>query len=327
MSINLLLVSPYSQEFYGGVQNQLTIIQKSLPENEFNIKFLSPDTNDFNFGRPIKIPFNGSVAPIKLLTNKKTISKALAWADIVHIHEPFIPIFLWRIPINNKTIVTHHASLSNFLSSLQKKAISAELNAFKITAVSHEAAAHSHPKAKIDIIPNTIVDKNPKQEFTGGNDFLFIGRNEKRKNFKLYENYSNLTINKKYKFRAITNKSEPKSNISIYRNPNETLKSELLTKSSIYIAPNTHGESFGITIIEAINSGCIAVCSDLKAFKDLLGDSGVYFENNNLDSLLSTTQNLFKKDLNSVFMNQKKYIEKYMSDKVIPSWISLYTQI
>ena len=105
------------------------------------------------------------------------------------------------------------------------------------------------------------------------------------------------------------------------------IKNEVLKGSSIYLAVNTHGESFGITILEAINAGCTAVCSDISAFKDLLGDSGVYFKNNNLEDLKQTVEQLDTDDIQTIYNKQKTHIEKYNVDKVMPSWISLYTQI
>lgn len=325
MSINLLLVSPYSQKFYGGVQNQLKLLAESLPKENYEVKFLCPDSNDFNLGKPLRIPFNGSIAPIKLLPKKSVISDALAWADVVHIHEPFIPIFFWRLNIDKKTIISHHASLSQFLSWCQKKLIKNVSNSYKVTAVSNEAAKHIPIDVTVDVVPNMIVANNKK--FTRDDSFLFIGRNEKRKNLKLYKELSNLSHNSKYKFRAITNNSLKSNNISIYESPDETSKNNIINKSSIYIAPNTHGESFGITILEAINSGCIAVCSDITAFKELLADSGVYFKNNDINSLAATVENLLQADLEKVYFNQKNHIKKYLLEKVLPYWISLYTQI
>ena len=92
MNTNLLLVSPYSLEYFGGVQNQLLLIKKFLPKENFNLKFLCPDSPDFNLGKPIRMPFNGSVAPISLFANKKVILEAISWADVVHLHLSLIHI-------------------------------------------------------------------------------------------------------------------------------------------------------------------------------------------------------------------------------------------
>ena len=66
----------------------------------------------------------------------------------------------------------------------------------------------------------------------------------------------------------------------------------IIKNVGFFIAPQTHSESFGITILEAINAGNIAICSNLTAFIDLLGDSGIYFKNDNLQSLLKVLNKL-----------------------------------
>ena len=327
MSINLLLVSPYSMNFFGGVQNQIDLIKTSLRGEDFNVKVLSPDSPDFNIGEAIKIPFNGSIAPIKLFPKRKIIKESLKWADIIHIHEPFIPLFFWRIPVNTKTIMTHHSSISMLISSIQKMLIKNERKAAKITAVSNEAAKNVVQGLNVRIVPNAIAPEVMNIYFNTSRDILFIGRNERRKNFKLYYQLSELLKNSNYSFRAITNKNIRAPNVELYLNPDDEIKNEVLKISSIYLAVNTHGESFGITILEAINAGCIAVCSDITPFKDLLGDTGVYFKNNNLEDLKQTVERLVKSDMRAIYNNQKKHIDKYSLNKVMPSWISLYTQI
>ena len=313
--------------FFGGVQNQIDLIKTSLRGEDFNVKVLSPDSPDFNIGEAIKIPFNGSIAPIKLFPKRKIIKESLKWADIIHIHEPFIPLFFWRIPVNSKTIITHHSSISIFISSIQKMLIKNERKAAKITAVSNEAAKNVVQGLNVRIVPNAIAPEEMNIDFNTSRDILFIGRNERRKNFKLYYQLSELLKNSNYSFRAITNKNIRAPNVELYLNPDDEIKNEVLKISSIYLAVNTHGESFGITILEAINAGCIAVCSDITPFKDLLGDTGVYFKNNNLEDLKQTVERLVKSDMRAIYNNQKKHIDKYSLNKVMPSWISLYTQI
>ncbi|MDA7548033.1 glycosyltransferase family 4 protein [Acidimicrobiia bacterium] len=313
--------------FFGGVQNQIDLIKASLRAEDFNVKVLSPDSPDFNIGEAIKIPFNGSIAPIKLFPKRKIIKESLKWADIIHIHEPFIPLCFWRIPVNSKTIITHHSSISIFISSIQKMLIKNERKAAKITAVSNEAAKNVVQGLNVRIVPNAIAPEEMNIDFNTSHDILFIGRNERRKNFKLYYQLSELLKNSNYSFRAITNKNIRAPNVELYLNPDDEIKNEVLKISSIYLAVNTHGESFGITILEAINAGCTAVCSDITPFKDLLGDSGVYFKNNDLEDLKQTVERLVKSDMRAIYNNQKKHIDKYSLNKVIPSWISLYTQI
>ena len=85
MSTNLLLVSPYNVNFYGGVQNQVNQFKNNLDSSKFNVRILAPDSSDYDIGKSLRIPFNGSNNPISLLPNKQILNEAIAWADIIHV--------------------------------------------------------------------------------------------------------------------------------------------------------------------------------------------------------------------------------------------------
>jgi phosphatidylinositol alpha-mannosyltransferase len=51
----------------------------------------------------------------------------------------------------------------------------------------------------------------------------------------------------------------------------EQEKANFMSSVSIYVAPNTGGESFGIILAEALAGGACVVASDIPAFDDLLG--------------------------------------------------------
>jgi glycosyltransferase involved in cell wall biosynthesis len=168
---------------------------------------------------------------------------------------------------------------------------------------------------------------NNNVDFTIKKRFLFIGRDEKRKNLKLYRNYVENFYDSKFKYTAITNTEIKNNHIDTFLNPNDDEKNKILNDSDIYLALNTHGESFGITLIEAINSGNIVISSNLEAFKNLLGDSGVYFENNSLTSLNDVLEVIKKEELYNIWLKQKKYINKYEIGKNMEKLISLYLTI
>lgn len=315
-------------EAYGGVQNQVSSINSFLNEHdEFTSKIAAPNSEDFNIGNTTNIPFNGSVSPVCLIPLKNELTEALNWADVVHIHEPFVPLIFWRLPKNKKYIFTHHAALNNFVSFLlsiiykfiRRNGISTYVSRL---SKSNASALNREPY----LIPNMFhLAKNI--DFEVKKHFLFIGRDEKRKNLKLYKYYVEKFYNPKFKYSAITNTEIKINQIDTFLNPNDDVKYKILNDSDIYLALNTHGESFGITLIEAINSGNIVISSNLEAFKNLLGYSGVYFNNNSLTSLNDVIEETKKEDLYNIWLNQKKYIEKYEIGKNMEKLISLYLNI
>ena len=328
MSTNLLLVSPYNVNFYGGVQNQVNLFKNNLDSSIFNVRVLAPDSSDYDIGKSFRIPFNGSNNPISLLPNKQILNEAIAWADIIHIHEPFIPLFFWRLKSSKKIIVTHHAKISKSIYfGLKFLYLTLNNKNFYSTAVSDEAKANALTLSKrTKIIPNFIViDENIS--FIPNNNFLFIGRNESRKNLKLFIDLSK-TIEETKDFIAITNKSSEKDSIKYKLNISDDEKNLIIKNVGFYIAPQTHSESFGITILEAINAGNIAICSNLPAFMDLLGDSGIYFKNDNLQSLLNVLNKINNSDLHTIWNKQYDHINNnYNSKKVLDDWIYVYNNL
>jgi len=75
-------------------------------------------------------------------------------------------------------------------------------------------------------------------------------------------------------------------------------KADFLASVSLYIAPNTGGESFGIILAEAMAGGAAVVASDIPAFADVLGDGqyGALFESENSENLAKVIIDLLRDD-------------------------------
>ena len=328
MSIKLLFLTPYSFNSYGGVQEQIKLLKESLEcDKNYEIKIFAPDTNDFIFNNTFKIPFNGSVSKVSLFPNKNLLKEALDWSDIVHIHEPFIPIIFWNIPKNKKYVFTHHAKLNLFITSLLKILYLLKRIEGKSVHVSESAKGNAQSLNNNSLLIPNMYKLNKKAFFKKKDHFLFIGRDEPRKNFKLYKKLSLVEKFNHIKFSAITNKTKNYKNISVYSNITDQEKLDLLKKTDIYIAVNKKNESFGITLLEAINNGNIAVCTDLPFFINVLGDSGIYFKNNNLSSLINVLTNLKNQNLENIWNKQNSHIKKYEISTNIEKYKEVYKSI
>ena len=76
-------------------------------------------------------------------------------------------------------------------------------------------------------------------------------------------------------------------NVTLLGEISDEEKASLLSGATLYIAPQTGGESFGIVLVEAMAAGTAVVASDIAAFAAVLdnGNAGELFSNRDSKSL------------------------------------------
>ena len=101
-NLNILFVTPYSITDHGGVQNQIMVSKQYLLDKGYKVRIYSHGSTDYENYPAIKVRVNSSVSKITIACNKELLKEAINWADIIHIHEPFIPLIIWRIRTKKK---------------------------------------------------------------------------------------------------------------------------------------------------------------------------------------------------------------------------------
>ena len=329
MSIKVLLITPYSFRKYGGVQNQVNLIEEFLTSHDkYKVKvFAYGKTEELDSNKIFNIPFNSSISSVLLFPNRKLLFDYINWADVIHVHEPFVPLLFWRLPRNKKYIFTHHASLGVFVTklfsfiykTLRYQSISTYVSK---SAKSNALALNSDPV----LIPN-MIKINPDMSLNNNLGYLFIGRQENRKNYNFFVKLSEQKLFSNKLFYSITNKDTLDKKINTYINPSEKLKTKIFSKTNIYLALNTKSESFGITLIEAVNNGNLVVSSDLKSFVSVLPNSHIVYKNYDFDSLCNVLKNLESEDLNALWIKQYKDIQIYNLEENMNKFVLLYSNI
>ena len=82
-SLNILLISPYSFDDYGGVQSQIAYSKEYLQTHGYNVNILAHKSNDYDIKKSSRIRFNGSVSNVSLTCDSKLINQAIHCADTV----------------------------------------------------------------------------------------------------------------------------------------------------------------------------------------------------------------------------------------------------
>lgn len=306
------MVSPYGWDLPGGVQAHINDLALYCKNQGHEVAVLAPAVNEDGLpewvtstGRPISIPYNGAVArvafgPVANHRVRKWIQEGNF--DVLHLHEPAIPslslLACWSA--EGPTVGTFH------VSAPKQKAIYAvgpilepaieKLHARIAVSQTARSTLTEHLETDALVIPNGInfdafAHGDRTSEF-GENVIGFIGRfDEPRKGLAVLLESCELMIRNKVDFRLVvagpgdpepyleSMSSQFRSRVNFLGRVSDEFKQKLLRSISIYVAPNTGGESFGIILAEAMAAGAPVVASNLPAFYDVLdgGTSGMTF--------------------------------------------------
>ena len=296
------LVCPYSFDVPGGVQAHVHDLAVSLIALGHDVSVLAPvDEPDVELppflvpaGRAFPVPYNGSVA--RLAFGPLTLARTRRWLrkgrfDVLHLHEPTVPsvsmlaLFAAQGPIvaTFHTATARSRALEVFGTALQpglekisgRIAVSSAARRVVVEHLGHDAV----------LIPNGVdvhrFADAPQQR--DGRTVLFLGRiDEPRKGLEVLlaavPEVQSRVPGVRFLVAGPGELDEPPpEGVQLLGMVSEADKPALFAGADVYCAPNTHGESFGIVLIEAMAAGTAVVASDLEAFRRVLddGDAGV----------------------------------------------------
>lgn len=290
------LVCPYDIGRPGGVQQLTGELAEHLIATGDEVVLIGagktwfhggPGVDDVTVpaGRAISVKANRSVAPLTLSpTSWRRVSQALEEVDVVHVHEPLIPLVGWTgLSTGKPTVATFHADPPMWVHRLYRltPGLARRMRSTVISAVSPTAArAIPSDWGPVTIIPNA-VDVASYDLPTGRIErrVAFLGRNEPRKGLSvLMEAW--LVIRDSLPDAQLmvmgADEAEPMPGVTFLGPVSGGEKKRLLSSSRVYVAPNLGGESFGIVLVEAMASGCAVIASDLPAFVDVADGAAVH---------------------------------------------------
>ena len=326
-------VSPYAWDVPGGVQAHIRDLADFLKDQGHEVSILAPAIDETSItdddvvpaGRPVAIPFNGAVA--RVLFGPVAASRVRQWLvkndfDLLHLHEPAIPsLSLLACSIAEGPMVgTFHAAaprqriafaIAPFIEPIVEK-----LRARIAVSEFARETLRIHLDTDAVVIPNGIsVERfqnvEPNSDWKRGKTIGFIGRfNEPRKGLDLLLEAIPDVARIHPDFRLLiagpgegleVMQSIPpglRPRIEFLGRLSDEEKARFLKSVSVYVAPNTGGESFGIILAEAMAAGAAIVASDLPAFEAVLseGKYGKLFANENKSALASSLIDLLSHD-------------------------------
>ena len=310
------IVCPYSLDAPGGVQAHVMDLAAELRGRRHDVRVLAPAGADADLpewvtsaGDSIAIPYNGSIA--RLNFGAAVARRARRWLDaydfdLLHIHEPITPsVGMLALQAATCPVVgTFHAALDRSLARELLSPATVPLME-RITAriaVSEEARRTliEHHGGDAVIIPNGVetasfrrASTDPRWMATDSRPVIvFLGRlDEPRKGLSVFAGAIEGVLDKMpgARFLIAGRGDVPEirrqltrfgDSVSFLGGISDEEKASLLAGASLYVAPQTGGESFGIVLVEAMAARTAVVASDIPAFRAVLEDgrAGVLFE-------------------------------------------------
>lgn len=321
-TLKIGMVCPYGWDTPGGVQIHMKELAEHFIAAGHTVSLIAPVTDEDSplepwvvpAGRPVPIPFNGAIA--RILFGPIATSRVRQWIqngdfDILHIHEPAIPSLslLACVAADGPMVATFHASAPKqkaiFAVGPILEPVLEKLNARIAVSEMARETLKVHFDTEAVVIPNGIDTKKYQAGVRNGDWYRphtlgFLGRfDEERKGLdvliKAIPEIAKAIPDVRVLIAGPGSQEEVlrgvdasvKNRLQFLGRLSEAQKADFFKSIDAYVAPNTHGESFGIILAEAMAAGAPIIASDIKAFTDLLADGkyGKAFTNKSSKSL------------------------------------------
>jgi len=317
--MKIALVSPYDFAYPGGVANHISSLERHFTRMGHEVKVIAPASRaipDFGdrfipIGKPRSIPSSDSVIRIPIsLRLGPTIKEVLAREnfDIIHLHEPFMPMLCSAVLrfSNTANVGTFHAcqgkpgyNWGKPISTWMIRRRVHKLHGRIAVSVPAMNFAKKYVPGDYEIIPNGIdlehfsTDVAPIKEFCDGKqNILFLGRLEFRKgvnyllkafleikqeipNSRLIIVGPGTRLRRRYEKWVRHHRLEDDVvfvGYAAYADVPRYYKT-----ADVFCAPATSRESFGIVLLEAMAVGKPIVATNIEGYASVVtqGEDGL----------------------------------------------------
>lgn len=304
--MRICLVTPYDLSHDGGVNRHVISLAQALRRQSHEVRVLGPASGDTPAkcdALPGVVPIraNGSRARVGLLVSRVAVRRYLELGrfDVVHVHEPWVPGITRHAVTSSSapligTFHTYSESESR-MATATRRALARPLRHLVLgVAVSRPAAEFARQvyAGPIRVLPNGIdpqafaephaargVDEaGLPVRAPGPLRVLFVGRfDEPRKGLRhLLAAVALLRERgREVELRVVGHGDASafgalaaRSGARFVGRVDDHALAAMYHWCDVFCAPSTHGESFGIVLIEAMASGRPVVASDIPGYRD-----------------------------------------------------------
>jgi phosphatidyl-myo-inositol alpha-mannosyltransferase len=304
--MRICLVTPYDLSHDGGVNRHVITLAHALGRLGHQTHVLGPASGPApprcdSLPGVVALPANGSRARVGLLVSRRAVQRYLEEGgfDLVHVHEPWVPgpsryaVQYAAAPL----IATFHtyAECESRFTRMVRRALARPLRRVSCAiAVSDLAAdfARGVFGGPIHVVPNGIepaafsAPATPRDadgtavppRAPGPLRLLFVGRfDEPRKGLCHFLKAASLIRRRGHEIEVrIVGHGDPhpfavlarQAGAEFFGRVDDATLVDMYRWCDVFCAPSTHGESFGVVLIEAMASGRPVVASDIPGYRD-----------------------------------------------------------
>ena len=322
--MRIALVTPYDLVYEGGVNHHVIALAQALRHLGHTVHVLGPASGPVaprlhGLKGVVSVSANGSTARLGLLVSPRAVRRFLRAGrfDIIHVHEPWLPGIAHHAVTSGEAPVvgTFHsyADSQTLTVRVVRRALGRRVRGMQgAIAVSKAAAEFARTvfRGPIRVVPNGVdtarfTTPAPLQAAAEPSEdaakaplrVLFVGRfDEPRKGLQhLLEAAALIRQDGRAMDVRIAGYGDPApfgrlataAGARFLGRLGDVDLADAYRASDVFCAPSTHGESFGLVLIEAMACGGPVVASDIRGYREAAAGAALLVRHGDAASLAS----------------------------------------
>jgi len=351
------IISPYALSVFGGVQEQALAMSRELSRRGVEVLLVVPDEKDQEnhdtparverFGRRVSMRANGSRAPLTLSPSAAFRARAAVrdfGPDVVHFHEPFAPVLGWATLRAHEvaSVATFHRSGDGPATRLTKPLLRRLARGVDV-ALSVSPAARDTLAAASGLASEVLFNGFETDRFVAsprqrGHEIIVftVGRLEERKGVAVaIEAVRRHNDRARVPWQLVVAGDGPErarlqalaahdERVVFLGAVDDEQKRAWLRRATVFVAPATRGESFGMVLLEAMASEVAVVASDIEGYRQAADGHATLVAPGDPDALAAGIEHALASESTERLDAARRHAESWSMTRLMDLYLARY---